>query len=152
MAFASARLEGVKTCTRCSELKGANDFYSDKRTGALRAACKACMAVDSNEWRSKNRERALEIQRQSALKRRLRERGVDAELHTLLVARSGGQCEICGASPGGLKTMLSIDHCHETGRVRGLLCDSCNIGIGYFNDDPRKLAAAIRYLAHREDK
>lgn len=59
----------------------------------------------------------------------------------------GSGCDICGAPAGGGRWgQLHIDHCHDTGRVRGVLCGNCNTGIGHFKDDPVRLAAAIAYL------
>lgn len=55
-----------------------------------------------------------------------------------------GVCAICGG--GEVKRLLAVDHCHETGRIRGLLCSDCNVGLGQFRDDPKRLARAIRYL------
>lgn len=56
-----------------------------------------------------------------------------------------GVCGICcGLPPRG--RLLSVDHDHKTGVVRGLLCDDCNHGIGRFRDDPRLMATAIAYL------
>lgn len=60
-----------------------------------------------------------------------------------------GGCAICGrfqAEGRWDNGNLHIDHCHETGRVRGVLCHSCNVGIGYFKDDRELLARAIEYL------
>jgi len=62
-----------------------------------------------------------------------------------------GLCAICAdpPNPNGIKagSRLHVDHCHATGRVRALLCNSCNRGIGYFRDDPARLRAALAYLA-----
>ena len=64
--------------------------------------------------------------------------------HKLLEAQKGG-CAICGRKP--TKTRLSLDHCHQTGLLRGLLCMRCNRGYGLFHDnDCKRLLAAYMYL------
>jgi len=49
----------------------------------------------------------------------------------------------------GSEMPLSVDHCHETGRVRGLLCHRCNTALGLFREDPEVLRRALEYLGHR---
>ena len=61
----------------------------------------------------------------------------------------GSQCQICGKRPT-LNKANAVDHCHVTGEVRGILCHSCNMGIGYFKDDIDLLKAAINYLARNK--
>ena len=65
----------------------------------------------------------------------------------MLTAQSGG-CAICGRKPEQQKRYqtLHVDHCHETGKVRGLLCDQHNLLLGQFNDDPKLLRRAADYL------
>jgi hypothetical protein len=64
----------------------------------------------------------------------------------------GGRCLICKKPETSLNQytheprLLSVDHCHETGKVRGLLCKRCNTGIGAFEENPDLLKAAIRYI------
>ena len=65
-----------------------------------------------------------------------------------------GLCKICRKSKdenGKTKKNLAVDHCHETGKVRGLLCMICNTGLGKFNDDPDILERAIKYLRGSND-
>lgn len=63
----------------------------------------------------------------------------------------GGRCAICD-QPCDKGGELSVDHCHETGRVRGLLCRNCNVGLGYFRDLPGRLTDAANYLKqHKND-
>ena len=68
----------------------------------------------------------------------------DAEYEALLEAQ-GGVCRIC-RGPEIAGRSLAVDHDHLSGRVRGLLCGRCNLGLGTFKDDPALLAAAIEYL------
>jgi hypothetical protein len=77
--------------------------------------------------------------------------GISLETYKDMVEAQGGLCLICGGPEtrklNGSVLRLSVDHCHETGNVRGLLCASCNKGIGLLGDDPARLLAAIDYLA-----
>ena len=68
-----------------------------------------------------------------------------------MLQRQDGKCAICGHLPHGEDTYrlaknLAVDHDHITGRVRGLLCDKCNRGLGHFNDNVLLLQKAISYL------
>lgn len=65
-----------------------------------------------------------------------------------VIASFGDQCAICNATESlGRWPTMHVDHCHTTGFVRGVLCDFCNKGIGFFRDDPELLRKAIAYLA-----
>jgi len=69
-----------------------------------------------------------------------------ADYDRMLELQSGA-CAICGSkSPGDKDANFHVDHCHTTGAVRGLLCNRCNIGLGFFSDDVGRLAKAIEYL------
>ncbi len=70
--------------------------------------------------------------------------GLTREKYDLMVASQNGLCAICRNPPG--KKGLVIDHCHDTGVVRGLLCHSCNIGLGALGDTAEALHRAIKYL------
>lgn len=64
-----------------------------------------------------------------------------------LFDRQGGLCALCGTDrPGGRFKVLHVDHCHETGRVRGLLCHRCNVALGTLGDTPKSIAAALEYV------
>lgn len=66
-----------------------------------------------------------------------------ADYVEMLAAQNGG-CRICGQAPG--KRRLAVDHDHQTGKVRGLLCGRCNSGLGFFQDDSARMRQAIAYL------
>lgn len=61
-----------------------------------------------------------------------------------MLAGQKGRCGICGGANGGRR--LCIDHDHQTGQIRGLLCHRCNTSLGLLNDDPLRLLAAVDYL------
>ncbi|MFE9767035.1 endonuclease VII domain-containing protein [Streptomyces sp. NPDC005808] len=83
-----------------------------------------------------------------SLERTLSRYGITAETLTELMRRP---CDICGAPPGSFQRSHAIDHEHSSGRVRGVLCHSCNLALGHFKDDPERLARAVSYLAHDAD-
>jgi hypothetical protein len=77
--------------------------------------------------------------------------GLTLDEYYELVRKQKGLCAICGGKPNvvkGKSKRLNIDHNHSTGKVRGLLCNKCNNGIGCFNDNTKNIAAAISYLKH----
>jgi hypothetical protein len=73
--------------------------------------------------------------------------------YLIMLKEQNGLCFICKKQEtrkhgnSGKTKDLSVDHCHTNGNVRGLLCGSCNTGLGLFNDDPNLLKAAIEYLS-----
>jgi hypothetical protein len=78
--------------------------------------------------------------------------GITQADYDRLLALQHGRCAICGADKPGTRGTWRVDHDHETGQVRGLLCDGCNLGIGYLRDDPDILMAAARYvMEHRQE-
>jgi Recombination endonuclease VII len=75
----------------------------------------------------------------------MRRYGITPEEYDQLAEEQAGGCAICG-EPCKTRRVLSVDHDHTTGAVRGLLCDSHNKAIGLFCDDPTLLMAAAAYL------
>ena len=75
---------------------------------------------------------------------RLRRYGISSDFFGDLWQEQNGCCAICGTR---LKDKFYIDHNHKTGQIRGLLCSSCNVGIGLLKDSPDMLSKAIKYLS-----
>jgi hypothetical protein len=78
--------------------------------------------------------------------------GITQADYDRLLALQYGRCAICGTTKPGTRGTWRVDHDHETGQVRGLLCDRCNLGIGYMQDDPDILIAAARYVMKGRQK
>ena len=102
------------------------------------------------DYRARNRDRIRKKQaaynKANALAIRLKRKGLNPEDHAEYIQKHDGRCDICGGDPDGRWKRLNIDHCHETGKFRGLLCQKCNRGLGLFSDDERLLAKAASYV------
>ena len=77
--------------------------------------------------------------------------GIDSAQKEQILKRQGGRCAICRSPDPKSKRGWHVDHDHATKKVRGLLCRSCNVGIGRFRDDPELLRAALQYLTQSYD-
>ena len=80
--------------------------------------------------------------------------GINIGQYYQMLEKANGNCEICGKSSGDpniRQQQLNIDHCHTTGKVRGIVCNSCNRGLGYFKDNPLLLEKAKKYLLKDEE-
>lgn len=158
----------MKLCRGCGELKQLDAYYKEKRSG-VQSRCKKCQDAKKREWLAENRERQNEYDRTYRQKypERVREKsrrwrlkwksanrwigyryGITAQEYDALLASQGEKCGICGCLPerAGRYGKLSVDHAHETGLVRGLLCDQCNRGLGAYSDSPMLLRRAADYL------
>lgn len=124
-----------------------------KRTAEQQAAVNARRREKYSqdaEARDAARAAAKAWQQGNPLKRkaqRLKQYGIEVSDFNELMAAQGGSCAICGESDTSKPNNFPlVDHCHKTGKVRGLLCMSCNQGLGKFKDDVARLSSAISYL------
>lgn len=133
--------EATKACSRCEKVKPLSEFGDYKYRGEprKRAHCLDCRSDWQRDHYAKPSTKAA--QRDSWLRRNY---GITLEQYKAMLAEQDGRCAVCRAEPG--ERTLDVDHCHDTGVVRGLLCGSCNNGIGRFQDDADLLRAAARYL------
>ena len=109
---------------------------------ASRAANPEKVAARKAAYRAANPEKAAA----TCVKQRLRKYGLTVEQYNIMLSEQNGTCGICKlVCLTGRR--LAVDHCHDTGRVRGLLCSNCNRGNGMLKESPKNLAASLRYLA-----
>lgn len=90
-------------------------------------------------WKRANRDKVLANNRKYLY-------GLTEQEYQALHVAQAGKCAICGVPESELKRGLHVDHCHTTGRVRGLLCDRCNVALGMFGDDAARMQRAALYL------
>ena len=76
--------------------------------------------------------------------------GITCDDYDAMFKKQKGCCAICGVHQSELKRALRVDHNHETGKVRGLLCHNCNVGAGHFRDDPALLRKAAKFMNGRK--
>ena len=134
----------TKVCSYCKQSVPLENFHKSKNhTFGRVSVCKPCQASYSAKWYEQNKDRMKERMRITAY---MRKYGITIEEYEILLAEQNGCCAICLVVTGSDGKRLSVDHNHETGEVRGLLCDNCNTGLGMFKDNPSLLAKAINYL------
>ena len=128
-----------KECSKCRRVLPIADF--GKRAGSevlYRPGCRQCM----------NKARADYQFRET-----LNKYDLTPEVYHAVLTSQGGVCAICrspGKGKGERYYPLCFDHCHKTGKFRGLLCDRCNLGIGNFDDDIDRMTAAVEYIRRNE--
>lgn len=129
----------MKMCSTCRVEKSVEDFYrSYQAKDGLQHNCKVCTKARDTGPRAEQR-------RDYAWKRKLElDFGMTPEEYWEMFDRQGGRCAICRAVPDWKR--LAVDHDHETGEIRGLLCNQCNTGLGFFRDDSELVAEALSYL------
>lgn len=152
-------------CTKCKTIKSLENFPKNKKLkNGYHIYCKQCNKNHVAKWRQNNPEKAkllIEKQSEKWAKQQARWRKENPELHlqnklkkyhltledynTFLLIQDN-KCKICLISFNDVIKGANIDHCHTTGKVRGLLCHSCNKGLGFFKDNTELLKIAIEYL------
>lgn len=95
------------------------------------------------KWRANNREKHRKLVRDWRAARRWAKYGLSNEQFDTLIKQQSGKCAVCQSIPNdGLK----VDHCHNTGIVRGLLCNPCNKALGFLRDDPVRIRELAEYI------
>lgn len=116
--------------------KAATTAWAEKNREKVKATSAA--------WYRQNRDRASKTARANKLARMF---NMTVEQFESMKQSQGGNCAICGTfTPVAGKWNLHVDHCHSTGKVRGLLCHHCNVGLGAFKDSLELLNLAAGYL------
>lgn len=152
-------------CRVCGKEKQQIQFNFRRDTNKLRTECKACLSVrykaryykTPEKFRSYSRARHQNLKGVINAKRRGKEYllnllykrySISAEDYKNLLEKQEGRCGICRVQ----RELLCADHEHSSGKVRGLLCKSCNFGLGHFKDDADRCLSAYNYLRPSEMK
>ena len=129
----------MKKCTKCGEQKPLSEFYKNKKLkDGHQAHCKLCSAKYGKEWIKHNWEK----RRASNLKYYY---GIDFKDFEQLRINQNNCCAIC-KNPLIDEKHTHLDHSHSSNKIRGILCNHCNRGLGAFKDSLDLLKSAQKYL------
>lgn len=129
----------TKLCKQCETEKSSDMFQKDiSKKGGFRPECKECTAKNRKERYNPASNRRNNLQKTFG-------KGV-LDTYQELFDKQEGVCAICSSAENGRYKHLSIDHCHDSGKIRGLLCNNCNRGIGLLKDNPELLRKAAEYV------
>jgi len=155
----------LKQCSKCKQKLPINDYHKDKsKKDGLREQCKSCRCVHPSgdllkECKACNEKFLIKENGNKGqlycgivCQRYFIKYNINKHEYNELIKKCNNRCTICKQketntdSKTNKKYSLSVDHCHKTGNVRGLLCSSCNNGLGFFKDNIELLNNAINYL------
>ena len=145
----------TKVCRKCGKRKSLDEFYKNKSRNTIETACKVCRLAYMKELgktehhkntRKKYKEtEAYKIsQRKASFKRKY---NLSLDQHSKMYVKQNGCCLICKRPVNYEK--IHTDHNHISGKIRGLLCRECNLGLGYFFVDEKGteiLSQAVKYI------
>jgi hypothetical protein len=121
---------GLKQCSTCKEIKSLDCFHGSHENNNISSRCQDCVSASFLKYRY----------------------NISVDEFNHMREQQKGCCAICNTKldikqdSTFRSKKVAVDHCHETGKVRGLLCSRCNTSIGHFQDDTTLLESAITYL------
>lgn len=141
----------MKRCTVCKEEKEYSCYHKSKQTkDGYGYRCIDCDKLARQDYRDANEERFRQVSRKKQLKHKY---GLSQEDYQSMLEDQSFGCAICETkNPNGATSNsdfmkhFAVDHCHDSGRVRGLLCSACNRALGFLQDSPKILSRALDYL------
>lgn len=141
-------LVGSRLCKVCDKVKSITEFHwTSPKHNYRRRTCKKCQHEQQMKLAKSTPERRLAKKRYS-YSYKLKEYGLTLVDFDAMMEAQQGRCRICDREFDSQVKPLQphVDHCHATGKVRGILCFTCNTGLGKFNDNVEWLRAAVLYL------
>ena len=138
----------MKHCNTCNTTKPLSEFGLQR--GRPRHICKECRKIESKQWYVENKDRKKELSKQYKYTKKDKDLqkayGITLEDYHQMLVEQDHSCKICKVNKDKLKRAMCVDHCHTTGKVRGLLCDTCNRSLGLLKDSVDILNRAVKYL------
>lgn len=138
-----------KTCTECEKLLPLDEFHRNKDSPDLKhSKCKVCKNTQAREkYHAQEIKNARPSYASSRERHLLRTYGINMQTYSEMLAKQDFCCGVCGKHQDDEKKSLHVDHNHETGEIRGLLCNFCNRQVIGRHKDPEIFRAAAKYLS-----
>jgi len=133
----------LKQCSKCNETKSLSEFYRDKgRKDGHEYQCKSCKSAYERQYAKTDK------YKQKIRRARWREQNIDItyDKYKEMLALQDNKCAICHTEVNQFNKGMCVDHNHDTGKIRGLLCTDCNMGIGNLKDSIELIENALEYL------
>ena len=149
------RSQGLRYCPHCKRILNLEEF-SHCRGGKNNSP--HCLECNREFQKKRNLTEEAKIKHREYYQKRkesqknaklLRQYGISLEKYRETLDSQNGKCIICGKSETENGKMLAVDHDHKTGKVRGLLCNNCNVAVGFMQDDPSLALKINQYLVER---
>ena len=135
----------VKICVKCDARLPLDQFY--KKKDSKDGHENACIPCRRKQMSARDKERYDSCRRRS--EHLWRSYLINQSIYEHIFLMQGGCCAVCGSTESGRSTdqHFVVDHCHDSGKVRGLLCHPCNTALGLMKDNATSLQNAITYLS-----
>lgn len=140
--------QGLKFCHRCKEIKNVEEYHKSKnQTGGIATVCKVC-AKEKHKLIPKYKSHAKYIDNKEKQldKRLIAKFGITLENYNKMLEAQNNKCAICDKTDIENGKRLAVDHNHKTNKVRKLLCNNCNVAIGFLGEEPSVAIKASEYL------
>ena len=135
----------MKICNKCHIEQPIENYYTQTgartKLGYRRPTCKSCVNKDSIKWSKENKDKVKQYRRKAKLKQKY---GISLNQYEEMKLAQNNKCAICNEEHE--RRPLNVDHCHTTGKIRGLLCDKCNMALGLLKDSLELIDSLKRYL------
>jgi len=147
----------TKKCTKCGKVKLLCEFHKHKNHSkdGLHSWCKSCKSILRNKNYYQSNKIKLALKRKQYYKTHKQEAknnylllkyNISLKQYNDMFNKQQGCCIVCGRHQSECVHTLVVDHCHLTGKIRGLLCNRCNLVIGFIKDNSKLAIAIANYL------
>ena len=144
------RINDLKYCPKCKQTKDIKEFYKTKHNKGRASQCIEC-SKDIRRNIPKKQIHGYYMNRKEKQweNKLIRNFGINATEYYKLLKQQNNKCAICKNEYKEGNKKLAVDHCHKTGKIRGLLCSNCNPALGFLKEDLNIIKNLVRYIKNK---